>query len=162
MSISTVPGQTSPVELPGSQDQWKLFLEAAAARVLPWQEDEAGKLGEYFKENILECPAHCECTLTQYLTTRHGDSWDNVAVFSYIGVSGLSCSACSIWLEAFDQVGQGTFYTQGYYGKWNWPWGMPRVKGPFKEVRARESENVLSRKSLREIIIGKNSRPSST
>ncbi|RPB01792.1 hypothetical protein L873DRAFT_1803050 [Choiromyces venosus 120613-1] len=156
MSISTVPGQTRTVELPGSQAQWEPFLEVAAAKILPFQERYAKKLAEHFKENIRVCSAHCECALIQYLTTRHGDSWDNVPAFSYIGVSKLSCSACRIWIKAFNEVGQRRFYTRGSHRKWYWPWGMPTAEESLGEVMAGESSGEFApQKSLGETMAGK-------
>ena len=156
MSISTVPGQTRTVELPESQDQWKPFLEIAAGRKFRWQEVDAVKLARYFKKNILVCPAHCECVLAQYLTAKHSDTWDNIPAFSYIGTSKLTCSACSIWLEAFNEVGQRTFYTQGSDGKWYWPWGMPQGGESLTETMARVSlEKTAPRKSLEESMAAK-------
>ncbi|KAG0634242.1 hypothetical protein HOY80DRAFT_1099887 [Tuber brumale] len=91
--------------------------------------------------------------------TRHGDSWDNVPPFSYIGLSKLSCGACRLWLEAFNKVGQWTFYTRGSHGKWYWPWGMPTAEESLGEVTARESSGEVSwEKSLRETMAGKISR----
>ncbi|KAG0633220.1 hypothetical protein HOY80DRAFT_992926 [Tuber brumale] len=159
MFIFTTPGQTRTVKLPGSQEQWKLFLEVATAKILPWQEGYAGELAENFKENIRVCPTHCECALIQYLTTRHGDSWDHVPAFSYIGVSKLSCSACRIWLETFNEVGQREFYTRSSHGKWYWPWGIPTAEESLGEATAGESEGeVAPEKSLVETMAGKISR----
>ncbi|KAG0632819.1 hypothetical protein HOY80DRAFT_721270 [Tuber brumale] len=156
MSISTVPGQTRTVELPGSQEQWKPILEVAAAKILPWQKCDARELAERFGGTIHVCPAHCECTIIQYLMTRHGDSWDNVPPFSYIGVSKLSCGACRLWLEAFNEVGQRTFYTRGSHGKWYWPWGMPTAEESLGEVVDGElSRKVAWEKSLGETMAGK-------
>ncbi|KAG0632849.1 hypothetical protein HOY80DRAFT_897457 [Tuber brumale] len=159
MSISTVPGQTRTVELPGSQEQWKPILEVVADRILPWQEGYAGKLAEHHEENIRVCPAHCECSLIQYLTTRHNDSWDKVPAFSYVGVTKLSCSACRIWLEAFNEAGQRKFYTRGSHGKWYWPWGMPTAEASLGEATAGESPGEITlEKSLEEAIAAKISR----
>jgi hypothetical protein len=69
-----------------------------------------------------------------YLHTRQGDAWDHVPAFSYIGVSKLSCSACSIWIEAFNERSGREFYTRGSHGKWYWPWGIPRAEGPSAEL----------------------------
>jgi len=139
MSTATVPEQTRAIALPESQEQWEHILEVAAGNKLPWQEGDAMRLAKGFKENIRVCSPHCECALTQYLTTRHGDSWDNVPAFSYIGVSKLSCSACRFWLEAFNEVGQRKFYTRGSHGKWYMPWAMPRAKESLGEVVLEES-----------------------
>ncbi|PWW79724.1 hypothetical protein C7212DRAFT_360933 [Tuber magnatum] len=159
MSISTVPGQTRTVELPGSQEQWKPVLEVVTDKILPWQEGYAGELAEHHKENIRVCPAHCECSLIQYLTTRHHDSWDKVPAFSYVGVSKLSCSACRIWLEAFNEAGQRKFYTRGSHGKWYWPWGMPTAEASLREVMVGESSGEIAlEKSLEDAMAAKISR----
>ena len=153
MSTATVPEQTRTIALPESQEQWERFLEVAAAKKLHWQEGEAMELAKRFSENIRVCSPHCECALTQYLTTRHGDSWDNVPAFSYIGVSKLSCSACQVWLEAFNEVGPQKFYTGGTHGKWSWPWGMPTAEESLVGVLAGESlGETLAGKISREYI----------
>jgi len=153
MSTATVPEQTRTIELPESQEQWEGFLRVAAAKVLPEQGDDALGLAEKFKKNIRLCSPHCECALIQYLTTRHGDSWDNVSAFSYIGVSKLSCSACRVWLEAFNEVGLREFYTRGSHGKWYMPWAMPRAKESSGEVMLEESlGETIAAKISREYI----------
>lgn len=150
MSTATVPRQTRTIELPKSHEQWEHFLRVAAAKKLPWQEDDALGLAERFEKNICVCSPHCACALTQYLTTRHGDSWDNVPAFSYIGVSRLSCGACRVWFEALNEVGQQRFYTRGSHGKWYMPWAIPRAK--------ESSEKVMLEESLGEAIAAKISR----
>ena len=136
--ISTVPGQTRAVQLPGSKEEWKSFLEVAAAKTLPSQENDAERLAAKFGRGTHMYPAHCECALIQYLATKHGNSWDNVPAFSYIGVSKPSCSACHRWLEAFNQVGRQKFFTRGSHGKWYWPWAMPvpKAEESLKETMA--------------------------
>jgi len=159
MSVSIVPGQTRTVTLPASQEQWKLFLEVAADEILDGQADYAKELVEAFEKKDYLCSAHCECALIQYLTLKHNDSWDDIPVFSYIGVSKLSCSACRIWFESFNEVGQQKFYTRGSHGKWYWPWGMPMAEECFGEGIGEESQGkVAPAKSLEEIMAGKISR----
>ena len=159
LSISTVPRQTRTVKLPESQGEWKLFLQVAAAKKLPWQLGDAGNLAETFRKNICVCSVHSECALIQHLTIKHNDSWDNVPAFGYIGVSKLSCIACHIWLESFNEVGQWRFYTSGSSRKWYWPWAMPTKEGFFEAVMDGEpSEEVELEKSLGETIAGKISR----
>ena len=153
MSTATVPEQTRTIAVPKSQEQWERFLEVAAAKKLRWQKGEAMKLTKRFRENIRVCSPHCECVLTQYLTTRHGDSWDNVPAFSYIGVSKLSCSACQVWLEAFNEVSLRKFYTGGSHRKWSWPWGMPTAEESLGKVMDGESlGETLAGKISREYI----------
>jgi len=131
------------------------FLGVAAARPLKSPEDDAQKLVENFGKHRWECPAHCECALIQYLATNHGDSWDNVPAFNYIGVSKLSCGACRVWLKAFNKVSRKEFYTRGSHGKWYWPWGMPKAEESLGEVKAGEFwGEVVPRGSLGEIMAG--------
>jgi len=134
------------------------FLEVAANKKLPSQEDDARGLVGDFKGGSW-CPTHCECTLIQYIATKHGDSWDNVPAFNYIGVSKLSCGACRVWLEAFNSVGRKKFYTSGSHGKWYWPWAMPKAEESLGEAIAGESSGeVVPRGSLGEIMAGNISR----
>ncbi|RPA88808.1 hypothetical protein L873DRAFT_1823992 [Choiromyces venosus 120613-1] len=127
MTISAVPGQAQIIILPTSQEQWKSLLEAACGQPGQWQRKDALKLFQKFESWEQKCPVHCECGLIQYLQTKHCDSWDNVPAFSYIGVSRLSCSACCVWMEAFNMLGGPKFYTRGSHGKWYWPWAMPMM-----------------------------------
>ncbi|RPA92455.1 hypothetical protein L873DRAFT_1794227 [Choiromyces venosus 120613-1] len=127
MTICAVLGQAQIVILPTSQEQWKSFLEAACGQPGQWQEKDARTLFQKFGSREWKCPVHCECGLIQYLQTKHCDSWDNVPAFSYIGVSKLSCSACRVWIEAFNVLGGPKFYTRGSHGKWYWPWAMPTM-----------------------------------
>ena len=133
MTICAVLGQAQIVKLPATKDEWKSFLQDVCQEKIRWQEKDAGKLFEKFEEWERKCPVHCECGLIQYLQTKHCDSWDNVPAFSYIGVSKLSCSACRVWIEAFNELGGPKFYTRGSHGKWYFPWGMPMPEGPLKE-----------------------------
>ncbi|KAG0126358.1 hypothetical protein HOY82DRAFT_628352, partial [Tuber indicum] len=134
MSICAVLGRAQNVKLPASKDEWKSFLKVACSEEGLWQEDDARKLFKKFGSRERECPVYCECGLIQYLQTKHGDSWDNVPAFSYIGVSKLSCSACRVWIEAFNELGGPKFYTRGSHGKWYFPWGMPMAEGPLNQM----------------------------
>ncbi|RPA91671.1 hypothetical protein L873DRAFT_1794729 [Choiromyces venosus 120613-1] len=140
MTICAVLGQAQIVKLPTSREKWKSFLEDACDEHNRWQGKDAVKLFQKFGLWERECPVHCECGLIQYLQTKHCDSWDNVPAFSYIGVSKLSCSACRVWIEAFNELGGPKFYSRGSHGKWYWPWGMPMAEGPLKE---KMTEKVL-------------------
>lgn len=55
------------------------------------------------------------------------EGWEMVRAFSYIGVSKLSCAACKIWIEGYNQQEGPNFYTRGCHGKWYWPWGLPEL-----------------------------------
>ena len=87
----------------------------------------------------------------KYLINRHNDSWDNIPAFNYLGVSKLSCSACRIWLESFNQGSESKFYTKGSHGKYYWPWGMPTVEVPLGEVMAEgPSQESMPKRPLKE------------
>ncbi|KAG0636798.1 hypothetical protein HOY80DRAFT_324446 [Tuber brumale] len=141
MTICAVLGQAQNVKLPVSVDEWKSFLKVASGEEDSWQKDDAEKLFKKFGSGERECPVHCECGLIQYLQTKHCDSWDNVPAFNYVGVSKLSCSACRVWIEAFNELGGPKFYTRGSHGRWYFPWGMPMAEGPLKEKMRRKVLN---------------------
>ena len=136
ISVIGVSRRFRTVQLPSSQEEWKLFLQAACQQSYSWQEDEAAALSERFEAQKYKCAVHCECKLIQYLGTTHGDQWDNVPPFSYIGVSKLSCGACRIWIESYNELDGRRFYTSGSHGKWYWPWGMPIMEESLDEIVA--------------------------
>ncbi|KAG0644523.1 hypothetical protein HOY80DRAFT_870677, partial [Tuber brumale] len=123
--ISAVPETTHTVKLPASSEEWKAFLEVACHKRYDFQKPRLVELAKTFGSNKWVCPVHCECGLIIYLQTRQSNQWDHVPPFNYIGVSKLSCSACRIWIEAFNERSVRKFYTRGSHGKWYWPWGMP-------------------------------------
>ncbi|RPA90222.1 hypothetical protein L873DRAFT_1821518 [Choiromyces venosus 120613-1] len=135
---SAVPKKAHTVELPTSPEEWKSFLEVACDKHYDFQETHAVELAESFGSSKWVCPVHCECGLIQYLHAKQGNQWDYVPPFSYIGVSKLSCSACRIWIETFNEQSGRRFYTRCSHGKWYWPWGIPRTEGPLVGVMARK------------------------
>ncbi|RPA90221.1 hypothetical protein L873DRAFT_1821513 [Choiromyces venosus 120613-1] len=135
---STVPKMVHTVKLPPSPQKWKSFLEVACDKHYDFQETQAVELAESFGSRKWVCPVHCECGLIQYLYTKQRNKWDRVPPFSYIGVSKLSCSACRIWIETFNEQSEWRFYTRCSHGKWYWPWGIPRTEGPLVGVMARK------------------------
>ncbi|KAG0635193.1 hypothetical protein HOY80DRAFT_467143 [Tuber brumale] len=150
MSISPVPNQPQNVRLPTMRKEWKSFLETLFGGHQLWQEADAVKLSQKFRSRNYECPVHCECALIQYLQVKQHNDWDNVSAFSYIGVSKLSCSACRIWIEAFNEQRGPEFYTRGSHGKWYWPWGMPREES--LEEAGEPLEEKMARKVFKEYL----------
>ncbi|RPA96125.1 hypothetical protein L873DRAFT_1845502 [Choiromyces venosus 120613-1] len=134
MSISVVPEQTCTIKFPTLQKQWQSILETTCIEHTDWQWEEAGKLLRRFPLEEYTCPVHCECGLIQYLQAKQDTPWGNVPPFRYIGVSKLSCSACRIWIEAFNGLGRQQFYTRGSHRKWYWPWGMPTVEESLGKI----------------------------
>jgi len=140
LSIAAVPKEAHNVLLPPSLKDWESFLVAACGGRYDFQKTYAVELAEMFKSGKCVCPVHCECKLIQSLQTRLGNQWDNVPPFTYIGVSKLSCGACRIWMEAFNERSGRKFYTRGSHGKWDWPWGVP---GPGGGVANAMAQRVL-------------------
>jgi len=129
MSIDRVPAQTRTVQLPNSKEQWVSILRTISLKAFQWQGGVASKLLAMLHEPQEDCTVHCECSLIRHLGIKDGSEWDNVPPFHYIGVSKLSCSACHLWIKAFNKVFEHKFYTRGSHGKWCWPWGMAEVEG---------------------------------
>jgi len=153
MSISAVPSQTRAVKLPDTKQQWVSILRAISLKPYQWHSGVASKLLAMFEQPQVDCAVHCECSLIQHLGIKDGSEWDNVPPFPYIGVSKLSCSACYLWIKAFNKLGGCKFYTRGSHGKWCWAWGMAEVEGVRKglvkkvcdEYRAHLQERALLR-----------------
>ncbi|KAG0138502.1 hypothetical protein HOY82DRAFT_630992 [Tuber indicum] len=136
--ISSVPNQTRTVKLPTSQEEWNSFLEAAYGRGCDWQGNDAARLSRRFGYNEWVCSIHCECRLIQHLRTQQHNELDDVPPFSYVAVSKLSCSACHIWIEAFNELSGTDFYTRASLGKWLWPWGIPIGEGSLEKKIAKK------------------------
>ncbi|KAG0127138.1 hypothetical protein HOY82DRAFT_82199 [Tuber indicum] len=134
--IVGVPMRSRHVRLPPSPSAWKHFLETACQQSHKWQEGDAVELAKKFKLPKYFCAVHCECKLIHHLQTTRQFQWGGIPPFSYIGVSKLSCSACRIWVEAFNKLGGRKFYTRGSHGKWYWPWGMPQMGEPLDTIMA--------------------------
>jgi len=127
MSISMVAPQTCTVEFPRSQGEWLSVLHSLCIQTSEWQDTVALNLSTMYQPLQDMCPVHSECSLIQQLGTKSGSRWDNVPPFNYIGVSKPSCSACYLWIQAFNELGGRKFYTRSSPVKWCWPWGMPEV-----------------------------------
>ncbi|KAG0640298.1 hypothetical protein HOY80DRAFT_1136096 [Tuber brumale] len=129
--ISTVTKQTRSAELPKSPGEWELILNSANLGDPGSRRTAAEELAGY---KTKRCPVHSECKLVQHFSTGPGNQGDLIPPFNYLGVSKLSCSACRVWLEAFNELGGQQFYTRGSHGAWYWPWGMPAVEASLDEV----------------------------
>jgi len=78
---------------------------------------------------------------TSALSGKISEEWKFVPVFSYLGVSKLSCSPCQAWIEAYNRRDELKFYTRGSHGKWYWPWAIPR----YEETQlSRSMQNQIS------------------
>lgn len=133
MAIVTVtPPQPRQVQLPPSVEAWKdvmsnLCVEEGVMIDYNFLDREAAALAaRYSKETcIYSCITHCECSLIAYLEKNHDADHSYIPAFSYIGMSKLSCRACSLWIDWFNNRGGRQYHTRGCHGKWYWPWGAP-------------------------------------
>ena len=66
------------------------------------------------------CLVRWECRLIQYLETEKQQSWGNIPLFDYIGVSKLSCSPCRIQIGQFNKL-DGTPAIGIPQGKYHFP-----------------------------------------
>ena len=66
MSISTVPGESRNVTLPGRAKHWQSVLETATNESLGWQVLEAKQLKSFFWKRYT-WNVHCESGLVKYL-----------------------------------------------------------------------------------------------
>lgn len=67
---------------------------------------------------------HCECALISNLNAQMLQDPHPV---NYIGVSKLSCAACSSWIQAYNETAHVKFYTMGTHGRWYPGWTMSTV-----------------------------------
>ncbi|KAG0633241.1 hypothetical protein HOY80DRAFT_1006166 [Tuber brumale] len=125
MALVTVPRSTRRVHLASHPQEWQAILGATSLEQEDSQGNVAHELLQWYSKEAYQCIVHCECKLLWHLQKNHGDSWDTVQPFSYLGVSKLSCSTCRIWVETWNKLGGRQFHTHGSHAKWYWPWGMP-------------------------------------
>lgn len=89
-------------------------------------------------------PVHCECRLLQYLACSDMDP----RPVRHIGVSKLSCAACTAVLSSWNQLQNRSmsrqhYMTRGSSRKWCWPWAIPRNwNGAWQEGR-NDSESSI-------------------
>jgi hypothetical protein len=75
------------------------------------------------KTTFSTCP-HCECTILVYVVDQ------GIDIFPYVGASKLSCFACYMFFQAYNEVygSGGTYFTRGSRGKMYLPWVAPQFK----------------------------------
>lgn len=134
LSSKTCP-PISP-KLPKSEQEWKSIFTAENLEDTGDWSDMAKKLANYSTTKM--CRIHCECKVVQHLSNQQlerNQGNNTPPPCNYIGVSKLSCGACRVWLEAFNELSeQRLFYIKGSHGAWYWPWGMAIVKVPLEEL----------------------------
>ena len=66
---------------------------------------------------------HCECALVSSL-----ESSGLPPVFSYVGVSKLSCKQCHNWLKSYNSVTGKRFRTRGLHDRFFPGWARPALE----------------------------------
>ena len=77
-------------------------------------------------------PIHCECRIIQHCLENRQQ-----LMYSYIGVSKLSCAGCHEYIKAVNSIYEENFQTKGTHSKFYYPWAF----GPFPG-RAQEEQAV--------------------
>jgi hypothetical protein len=76
--------------------------------------------------NSFRARVHCECAMIGYLQSLPPS---NTPPMDYLGVSGLSCKACALYMKALNTTRTGdryaNFFTRGTHEKWYCLWGFP-------------------------------------
>jgi hypothetical protein len=74
-------------------------------------------------KGFVKAPVHCECALIYHLNKPA----TNIPPVGYLGVSKLSCSACKIFIDVWNQNNTRgrKFLTRGCHGKYYFPWALP-------------------------------------
>ena len=86
-----------------------------AKKILKYRKDQKDQ-----EEPLKDTPnVHCECRIIQY-TFEPGAP----QIYSYIGVSKLSCNGCWEYMQAVNSAYATKFQTKGTHQKWYYPWGF--------------------------------------
>jgi hypothetical protein len=78
-------------------------------------------------KDSVKAPVHCECALIDHFNKPAKSDTTEIPPVGYLGVSKLSCSACKIFIDVWNQNnprGQ-SFLTRGSHGKCHFPWALP-------------------------------------
>ena len=130
------------VELPGDVEGWREVLEKAmlyATRTaVPDSEEILQKAAKRFPVTSRKCPIHCEVSIIEHFSTPR-----TPPPINYIGVSKLSCAACTAVIKQWRAASSAQladaassapptsaasltqFGTKGSSGKWYFGWGFP-------------------------------------
>jgi len=86
----------------------------------------SGTRGKYFRNGSVPAPVHCECALIQHFTNPKVPWAERTPPpMDYLGVSKLSCNACTRFIAASNEHNDRKFYTRGNRDKWCFPWALP-------------------------------------
>jgi hypothetical protein len=157
LKVIPVDHQTPLSEkMPSNREEWEQLRENIYDRYVPDDKDLRDEKKEEAAIDRLvgmkEPAVHCECALVSYIH-RHRDA--SYPVFSYIGVSKLSCKPCQLWLSAYNLHSNTRYCTKGSHDKWYLGWKTPlldantQAKVDEALVRQVEKEYTEKEKAMR-------------
>ena len=133
-TVTNLAPITETYELPTMSNEWdsvivKILNEKNRTREFSEDECELTKLAwedaEYVATkgpHIADAPVHCECNIIQHFL-KPGQS----PIYSYIGVSKLSCRGCWEYIAAVNEVYGARYQTKRAHVKWYYPWGFASI-----------------------------------
>jgi hypothetical protein len=78
-------------------------------------------------KDFVKAPVHCECALIYHFNKPAKPETTDIPPVGYLGVSKLSCSACKMFIDVWNQNNPHgrKFLTRGSHGKCYFPWALP-------------------------------------
>ena len=110
----------NPLVMSTSLPEWETLFE----KVLDSQK--ARRTFNPFRVSVPSVPKtiHCECALVAFIHNNKEHS----PVFSYIGISKLSCKPCHNWIQVYnEEPNRPSYYTKGCHDKWYPGWKSPSL-----------------------------------
>ncbi len=118
----------APQKWPSDEQEWQSIISAILEK--HGLERITNHKAKYDEQKIIKTVAgfgeattvHCECALVSSLESSGPPN-----VFSYVGISKLSCKPCHNWLKAYNYVTGNKFRTRGSHDKFYRGWAMPAL-----------------------------------
>lgn len=125
-NIQTLPPiSTKATAVPRSVKDWESVFERAAGVQYNMYDMDMHVISEdaaYMSREAISMHTTVHCELKIALQAmKNGNK-----MYSYIGVSKLSCRGCQVWLCAFNELHETHFCTRGSHGKAYYPWQIPQ------------------------------------
>lgn len=140
-TIAVVPDAFDDIPrytLPDGEDVWHAILsDICTDEDLPLAKDAKTVQRAIAGDDQDPC-VHSECALIAHYEVHRGHG--RPPLFSYIGVSKLSCMPCHLWIKALSARTGRTYYTRGTHGKWYRGWRAPNLAADQAVWDAGEAE----------------------
>ena len=150
LQVETLDPTPQQINLPSTRVLWQQLFDGVMdiCGMQPNPKLSAGLIDQVSRtfegSQVGQAPVHCKCRILEHFTSQK----HKVPPVSYIGVSKLSCAACSAIFDASNAETHHRFYTHGSHSKWYFPWGMPavgdKVASAAYSTLARQLGNSLS------------------